>query len=114
MESVLFVAPLAPGKLERYREIMKEIEEPARADFRAFLNKGGVSRLRVWAQPSPQGDVVVVLQEGPDPKRLLTTAAESTEPAAAWFREWVAEVHGMKFDEGPPPLPEFVADIEIE
>lgn len=112
--TMLVVAPVLPGKEERWAELMQDVTQSHRDEFYALLKQGGVERVRAWSVPTPQGTLAVVLHEGPNPEAWMPTAMEASGPVAERFREMIAEVHGMDAGAGPPPPPALVFDIDTE
>ena len=64
-----------------------------------------VTRESWFLQPTPQGDLLVVHFESPDPGAVFAGLAESQEPFDVWFRDQVLEITGFDLTEPLAGLP---------
>ena len=48
MGEVAFAAPILPGKLETFKEFIKELDGPRLADYAASRERHGITRERVY------------------------------------------------------------------
>lgn len=111
MKSLLITAPILPGKLEAWRRTVDLLLNEKIEAYHDAIREGGLSRLRVWHQPIPGGgDLAVVLYEGPAPERFLGRIATSHDEFSVWFKQGLAEAHGLDFSQPMPPPPELVID----
>lgn len=109
-QSICFTLPLLPGRTDTDREAMLSCWRGDRRDDHASSRRRqGFTRESVWIQSTPAGDAVVVLMEAEDLAFAIQGVATSEEPFDQWFRDHVAEVHGIKLEEGFD-LPEQVLD----
>lgn len=109
-QTVAFAAPLLPGTTSLDRAKMLSCWRGERsADHAASRARLGIVREAVWIEPTPAGDVAVVLIEARDLGAALHGIATSPEPFDAWFREHLMAVHGMDLSQGMS-LPEVVLD----
>lgn len=110
-QTVCFAAPLLPGTTELDRAAMASCATGERHGAHvASRRRLGITREAVWLQPTPSGDVAVVLLEASDLAAALGGLATSEEPFDVWFRQHLAAVHGFDLAEGMP-LPEQVLDF---
>jgi hypothetical protein len=111
MQTIAFAAPMLPGMTDTDREAMASCASGARkAEHNASRGRAGIARESVWIQSTPNGDVAVVVLEGPDIQAAVTTLAASEDPFDRWFRDIVREVHGSDLAAGFEP-PEQVLDV---
>jgi hypothetical protein len=109
-QTVCFAAPLLPGKTSADREEMLSCWTGERRDeHTASRRQHGITREAVWIQPTPGGDVAVVLLEAADLGDAMLGMATSQEPFDVWFREHLMTAHGMDLAQGVT-LPETVLD----
>ena len=109
-QTVCFAAPLLPGTTELDREEMLACwTGERREDYEASRRQHGITREAVWIQPTPAGDVALVLIEASDLSAALLGIAMSQEPFDVWFREHLRRVHGLDLTQGMT-LPETVLD----
>lgn len=109
-QAIAFAVPLLPGKTETDRAVMRSCADGERAaGHHASRERHGVTREAVWIQPTPDGDVAVVVLEARDIGAALQGIATSEEPFDRWFRDHCRDVHGIDLEAGFPP-PEQVLD----
>jgi hypothetical protein len=109
-QTVCFAAPLLPGATRTDREEMLSCWSGERSEAHAESRQRlGIARESVWIQPTPAGDLAVVLIEAADLGQALHGIATSQEPFDVWFREHLKAVHGLDLAEGMT-LPEAVLD----
>jgi hypothetical protein len=114
MKAMTIASPILPGKTEAWKKFGEEFSSGKQSGFAELLKKGGVTRVRAWLSHTPDGDVALIVHEGPDPERWLPTAMEANGPAAEWFREQLKELHGLTPDRPMPPLPELAFDYQVD
>jgi hypothetical protein len=112
MKSLVLTAPILPGKLDTWKRFASAMLKERRREYEAAIVEGGLKRLRVWHQHAPDGsDLAIVLYEGPAPEKFLGRIATSDDDFSVWFREGLAQCHGMDFSAPPPPPPTQVIDV---
>jgi hypothetical protein len=110
-QAVALTVPLLPGTTDTDRRVMTSFWHGDRqADHEAARRRLGVTRESVWIQPTPDGDVVVVLFEARDIEAALDGISTSQEPFDIMFRDHCRDVHGIDLEAGFPP-PEMVLDF---
>jgi hypothetical protein len=111
-QSLAFTVPLLPDMTEVDRSAMQSCWHGERhADHEASRRRLGVTRESVWIQPTPDGDVAVVLLEAQDLAAALSCLGSSGLPFDQWFREHCLRVHGIDLAAGFPP-PEQILDFK--
>ena len=109
-QTICFTLPLLPGTTDADRDEMLACWHGDRAaEHRASRARYGVTREATWIQPTPSGDVAIVLLESDDLAASLFGIATSNEPFDAWFRAHVKTVHGVDLA-GGMQLPEQILD----
>jgi hypothetical protein len=112
MNSLIVAVPILAGKLDTWNRMVAMTLKERRREYEDAVVEGGVSRLRVWHQPGPDGsDLAIVLFEGPAPEKFLQRIATSTDDFSIWFREGLAQCHGMDLSVPPPPAPRQAIDL---
>ncbi len=99
MEAAI-VFPLLPGKrlaLEQFVNTLAGEQRDAHDRFHVL-----VARESWFLQPTPQGDLVIVYLESPDPAEVFAELAVSHEPFVIWFRAHVLDLTGMDLTILPP------------
>jgi hypothetical protein len=110
-QTICFALPLLPGETDTDRDEMLACWHGDRADaHRASRARHGITREATWIQPTPAGDLAIVLIESDDLAASLFGLATSTDPFDTWFREHVQVVHGVDLAAGMT-LPEQVLDL---
>ena len=111
MPTVAFAAPILPGKTDGDRAAMAACQSGERKQaHEQSRRRAGITREAVWIQPTPMGDLAVVLLEADDLEKAFATLATSDDPFDVWFRDQVRETHGISLEDGMP-LPEQVLDF---
>lgn len=109
-QTICFTLPLRPGTTDTDRVEMLACWQGDRSgDHAASRARHGITREATWIQPTPAGDVAIVLLESDDLASSLFGVATSDEPFDVWFREHVLAVHGVDLTAGMN-LPEQVLD----
>ena len=109
-QTICLALPLLPGTTDTERVEMLACWHGERAEgYRASRARHGITREATWIQPTPAGDVSIVLLESDDLAASLFGVATSTDPFDVWFREHVQHMHGIDLAAGMN-LPEQVLD----
>ena len=109
-QTIAFALPLLPDTSDIERDEMLACWRGERAtEYRASRARHGITREAVWVQPTPAGDLAIVLLESEDLAASLYGIATSDDPFDAWFRGHVQRVHGVDLTTGMQ-LPEQVLD----
>ena len=99
MEAAI-VFPLLPGKRHALAQFVSELNgEHCAAHDRSHSM---VSRESWFMQPTPQGDLVIVYLESPDPTEVFAELAVSRNAFEVWFRAQVLDLTGMDLAMLPP------------
>ena len=109
-QTICLALPILPGTTDTDRDEMLACWHGERVNaHRASRARHGITREAVWIQPTPAGDLAIVLLESEDLAASLFGVATSTEPFDAWFRSHVKTVHGVDLASGMN-LPEQILD----
>lgn len=109
-QTLCLALPLLSGTTDVDRDEMLDCWRGDRAaEHRASRARSGITREAVWIQPTPSGDLAIVLLESDDLAASLFGIATSNEPFDAWFRAHVKTVHGVDLAAGMH-LPEQILD----
>jgi len=115
MADFAIATPVLPGKKDEWLTFARQMEGDHRDKLTAFAKAAGVTRIRAWLQSTPQGDMAVVVHEGPDAQNWLKKVATSDDPTAAWLRGMLKSVHGIDSESGEaPPNTQAVFDISMD
>ncbi len=109
-QTICFALPLQPGTADTDRDEMLACWNGDRAaGHRASRARHGITREATWIQPTPTGDLAIVLLESDDLAASLFGVATSEDPFDVWFRMHIRAVHGIDLADGMN-LPEQVLD----
>lgn len=112
------VAIFPIAKPKEWREFVDSIANGERADaHRSFLRRLGVKREHIHHQPTPMGDVMVLVWEGIDQQDLDKAMGDALSNPQSEHEQYLAEhvvpeIHGVDLSAGPPPPMERVATNE--
>jgi hypothetical protein len=102
--------PILPGQTERWHRFLDILKDEKSNEYKASRARLGV-RERVFFQPTPQGDLVVVTLEGNDPEAAFERFAEANDDFTKWFTQEVKAIHGLDLSSPPSgPMPQLYAD----
>jgi hypothetical protein len=100
-----------------WQEFIDEVTTGARGDaHRAFLRRGGVRSESIFHQPTPMGDLMVLVWDGVDPEQMAAHFGgmldDPTTDHERYLRDYVIpKVHGVDTTQPPPPPARQVAEI---
>ena len=110
-EHYAMVAPILPGKLGAWKNMIGELKGSKKKEYQASRKRMGIKHERAWLQQTPQGDFVVVSLEGKQTSKVLQKSAASKDPFDKWFMGQVSEIHGIQLSDALPPPNELYLDI---
>jgi hypothetical protein len=103
MQTIAFAVPLLSGRTELNRLELGSCWLGARREAHGDARRrAGIIRESVWVQPSPDGDLAVVLLEADDLDIALRILETSDEPFDRWFRDHLHQVHGTTWAQAAP------------
>ncbi len=111
------VAVMPIADVGAWQEFADEVTTGARGDaHRAFLRRGGVRKETLFHQPTPMGDLMVLIWDGVDPDQMAahlgSTLHNPTSDHERYLAEYVIpKVHGIDTAQPPPPPARLVAEI---
>lgn len=102
--STLYAAalPLLPNKTARLHEWAMELNGIHASEFDEGLRRLGHA-VTLFAQHTPQLDLVISVVEGDEPSNALGVLARSEHPFDRWHVQQIAELSGLDFSAPPPP-----------
>ena len=102
-----FAAPILPDKLDAWKAWTAELTGPRKAEFDDMNARHDLTAHRGWLQQTPDGNqMALVVLDGPGADAFMGAIATSDNAFDVWFREHVAEVHGMDLSGPMPPAPQ--------
>ena len=90
-------APLIPNKVDAWKAWIRECQGPRWEEFEHLNERMEVTLQRVWLTQGEKGPQCIVVFDGPGAESFLRKLAKSREPFDKWFRERIAEYHGVDF-----------------
>ena len=109
--SLAFAAPIVAGKSEESRRWSKEAYVIRGKELEQSRLAKKLTRESGWLNPTPAGDLLVVLLEGDDPVKGNREFAASKTPYDVWFKEKAQGITGIDFNQPLPAVPELVFDF---
>ena len=99
--------PIRPGKTDRVRSFAEEVGAH-QEEFERLNEAGTFTRISIYLQEGPDGDVAVYVYEMDDPTKAGRAFTDS--PFDRWWVEYYKDVHGIDLDRipveqnVPPPM----------
>jgi hypothetical protein len=93
--TIVFAAPILPGKSEGWRRWLQEMIEVRRPEYEASRRRLGVSGERVWIAETVNGTVAVIAMVAAQPEQVLVQLATSDRPFDCWYREQLLALQGF-------------------
>ena len=110
MGSLAVAFPILPGKVEVGRRFATELLGPRQRELADYCQRIGLTRELWFIQESPQGSMVLVYLEGPDPARSMKEWSASDHPFDQWWKQTAGAICGVDFNQPPPALPEQILE----
>ncbi|MCC7360317.1 MAG: hypothetical protein IT317_12610 [Anaerolineales bacterium] len=89
--TIIFAAPILPGRSEAWRRWLQEILELHRPAYEASRRRLGMAGERVWIAETANGCVAIIAIAAEHPEQALLEIATSNSPFDRWYREqWLA------------------------
>lgn len=101
---IAFCAPILPGKADAAVAFGKQVVGPRNKEMSESRRRLGVTVEVVTLMRTPQGDAVAVYLEGDDPVRANKEFAASQSPFDKWFKEELAALSPVDFNQPLPPI----------
>ena len=96
METLVYINPLKPGKVEAYKAFCAGNNGPRKAECLDLLNRYGLKTAEAYFHKIGDVDFVVVVHIIEDDAReRLTHFGTSTHPMDKWFVEQLEELHDL-------------------
>ena len=108
MALLVLAAPILPGKSDDFRRFAQEAVGNQQ-EYEGYRRRCGLTRELAWIQPTPQGDLLIVLLEGDDPIKGNRIFAASDHPYDRWFKQQLQSITGIDFNQPLPGAPELTA-----
>ncbi|RPI19522.1 MAG: hypothetical protein EHM58_01560 [Ignavibacteriae bacterium] len=107
---IAMAVPITPGKEDEWHEFIEDLRDRYYDDFAASRERLNV-RERGYNQVTPEGEVVIVTLEGPNPEEALLHFGEGNDDFTRWFSRKVKEIHNYDLNAPPPfSIPQLVVD----
>jgi hypothetical protein len=99
---IAFAGPILPGKEERWRRFLQELEGSRREEYGGLRRRLGIRRQRVWIVRTPRGETAVSYLECEESGSIAARLAASTHPFDVWLKGRLSEFHGCDFTRPDP------------
>lgn len=93
--TVIFAAPILPGRSEGWRRFLQEMMELRRPEYEESRRRLGVSQEWVWMVETVNGTVAVIAVVAAQPEQVLARLASSDLPFDRWCREQLLALQGF-------------------
>lgn len=109
MSSVRLAIPIVAGKVEAWRRFCQELSGSRRRSYIGSRRRLGIIRERMELIETPFGAQSVNTLEASDIGRVFAQIATSEAPFDLWYRERLAELHGIVLGGSGPLEPSTAA-----
>ncbi|MEJ2264486.1 MAG: DUF6176 family protein [Anaerolineales bacterium] len=99
MSQFAMAVPILPGKTQELKRWAQESQGPRRKEYTASRRRLGILFEKVFIQPTPQGDLLLLFFEDVDHARMNQVLASSQDPYDVWFRQKMQEITGIDFSQ---------------
>jgi hypothetical protein len=114
MGMLTFLAPIRPGKLDEHKRFIRDIAAKSN-DHTTSRKRMGLDLERAYYQKMPDGNFMLVVHvEGAGAESFLKTMLDADTPYDRWFRERIADIHGMDLRAGIPALPKLINVLDTD
>ncbi len=101
MQTLVYINPLKPGKLDAYRAFSAENIGPRKAEYMDLLKRYGLKNAKVYYHRLAGKEFIVVVHDAEDDAvERLTHFNESNNPYDQWFLKQLVEFHDFNTVEG--------------
>lgn len=103
----LIIVPIKKGKLEDWKNWTQKLQGERKSEFIDLNKRYELTRHSVWLTETNDGPAAIILHEGDGEDSFMPKLSVSNNSFDVWFKESVADIHGMKMDQPPTgPIPE--------
>lgn len=102
--TVIWAAPILPGKAEAWRRFMQALLGDRRQDFEDACGRLGIQAMRAWIAETARGDMGVIAVIAPQPEQIMVELSRSDMAFDRWLRAQLALLQGVDIS-GPPRMP---------
>lgn len=102
--TVIWAAPILPGKAEAWRRFMQEMMGDRRQDYEDACRRLGIRAMRGWVAETTRGDIGVIAVIASRPEQVMVELSESNVPFDRWFRIQLETLQGLDITR-PPRIP---------
>jgi hypothetical protein len=95
MEQLCLALPIRPGQTQALQEFVQTITESKWREYEDFQKRSRVQKVTWSLQSSPQGDQLLIYNEGEDFTRLSREFAGSTHSFDIWFGQQLQQITGV-------------------
>ncbi|HEX9925375.1 MAG TPA: hypothetical protein VGD99_22145 [Anaerolineae bacterium] len=102
--TVIWAAPILPGKAEAWRRFMQALLGDRRSDFEDACRRLKIQAMRAWITETARGDIGVLAVIAPQPEQVMVELSRSDLAFDRWLRAQLALLQGLDIS-GPPRMP---------
>ena len=114
MSLYAFVAPIQPNKTEEFRQFVKELNGSRKEEYESSRAKAGFQRESIFLQNTPNGEMVVVIQEADSQKDALDSLRGMKDSFNVWFFQKLKDIHGIDMVGSDVPMNELLLDYRSD
>lgn len=114
MPAVTFAVPILSGKTEMWKQAAAEMMSSRKSEYEESRQRMGITKEVACLQQTPEGDYVVVYQEGENLGDVISKYLNSDIPFDRWFTKTILTgTHGIDASHLPPPPNEVFVNWQV-
>jgi hypothetical protein len=106
--------PIQTGQSDEARRFAAEVMGPRHTEYLKTLEREGITRETWHLQETPNGDMVIVSFDSPDPGKSLAHWATADSEYEVWFVDQVQRICGVDLRAPVPALPQQIVAHGID
>ena len=106
MASIGIAFPVLPGQAEAARRFAAEVMGSRHSEFLKTMQREEITREEWYLQQTPNGDMVIVSFDSPDPAKSLSHWATADSEYEVWFIGQVKRICGVDLRAPMAALPQ--------
>lgn len=105
-----YVGQVRPNKTTEFRQFIADLNGPRKKEYEASRKNAGFRQEAMFLQKTPQGDMVVLVQDAESEEAALTALRGMTDSFHTWYFQRLKDIHGIDLQGPATPQNEVLLD----